>query len=346
MSSITRSRKTGGTRMTGSPGRLRLFALQGTEELGDSIARLIGCGLARLEERSFEDGEHKIRSLETVAGCDVYVVHSLHGGPDQSPNDKLCRLLFFVGALKDAGAARVTAIVPYLCYARKDRRTKANDPVTIRYVAALFEAVGVDVVVTFEVHNEGAFENAFRCRSVALSAAPVLIERIKEIAMDRTIAVVSPDLGGGKRADILREALERALGRPVGNALVEKHRSSGVVSGDLFAGEVRDALCIVVDDLVSTGGTLVRAAKAARAHGASEVVACVAHGLFMPGAETALADGVIGRILATDSVPPFRLPKGPVRDKLEIISAAPLFAETIRRLHQGEALAELLPYQA
>ena len=339
-----------GKHMTGAPGdsmeRVRLFALHGTEVLGEKIAGSIGVSLAPLEERGFEDGEHKVRPLETVAGCDVYVVHSLYGGPEQSPNDKLCRLLFFIGALKDARAARVTAIVPYLCYARKDRRTKANDPVTIRYVAALFEAMGVDAVVTLEVHNEAAFENAFRCPTVALSATPLVIGRIKEIAAGRAIAVVSPDLGGGKRADLLREALEKALGRPVGKAIVEKHRSSGVVSGDLFAGEVRDALCIVVDDLVSTGGTLVRAAKAARARGAAEVIACVAHGLFMPGAETALADSAIDRIITTDSVPPFRLPPGPVRAKLEVISAAPLFAETIRRLHQGHSLADLLPYQA
>jgi ribose-phosphate pyrophosphokinase len=117
-------------------------------------------------------------------------------------NDKLGRLLFFVGALKDAGAERVTAVTPYLCYARKDRRTKNNDPVTIRYVATMFEAIGVDAVVTLEVHNEAAFENAFRCPTVALSTALLLIERIKAIAADRPIAVVSPDLGGGKRADL------------------------------------------------------------------------------------------------------------------------------------------------
>jgi len=327
-------------------GNLRLFALHGTEELGAKMARLLGRNLASLEERSFEDGEHKARPLETVAGCDVFVVHSLHGGPQESPNDKLCRLLFFIAALKDAGAARVTAITPYLCYARKDRRTKAQDPVTIRYLAALFEASGVDAIATLEVHNEAAFENAFRCPSIALSTAPLLVGKIVEIAGDRRICVVSPDLGGGKRADILREALEKAASRPIGKAFVEKHRSSGVVSGDLFAGEVADTLCVIVDDLVSTGGTLVRAAKAARAHGANEIIACVAHGLFMPGAESALADSSISRIIATDSVPPFRLPPGPVLSKLEIISAAPLFAETIRRLHQNEALADLLPYQA
>ncbi len=334
------------TRAKSINGRLRLFALHGTEELGERIADALGCKLAAIEERSFEDGEHKIRSLEPVAGCDVYVVHSLHGGPEQSPNDKLCRLLFFIGALKDAGAARVTAVTPYLCYARKDRRTKANDPVTVRYLATMFEAVGVDAVVTLEVHNEAAFENAFRRPSVALSTAPLLIGKIKEIAADQPICVVSPDLGGGKRADILREALEKALGRPIGKAFVEKHRSTGIVTGDLFAGEVTDALCVVVDDLISTGGTLVRAAKAARARGARGVIACVAHGLFMPGAETALADLAIDQIIATDSVPPFRLPPGPVRAKLVLVSATPLLAETIRRLHQDESVADLLLYQA
>src|SRR6266446_6970117 len=105
-------------------GRLRLFALQATTELGKGIAEALGQPLAAHEERDFEDGEHKSRPLENVRDADVYVVQSLHGGPTQSTNDKLCRLLFFIGALKDAGAARVTAVVPYLCYARKDRRTK------------------------------------------------------------------------------------------------------------------------------------------------------------------------------------------------------------------------------
>mgnify|MGYP001222473607 CR=1 FL=1 len=170
--------------------RMRLFALAGTDALGRSIADRLGQPLARHEERDFEDGEHKARPLDAVAGADVYVVHSLHGGPTQSANDKLCRLLFFMGACRDAGAARVTAVTPYLCYARKDRRTKPNDPVTTRYVAALFEAIGTDAIVTLEVHNEAAYENAFRCRAIALSAAPLLLERIKAIVGDEPLCVV------------------------------------------------------------------------------------------------------------------------------------------------------------
>lgn len=323
---------------------LRLFALKGTDDLGRDISKLLAYPLSTHEERDFEDGEHKARPVDPVAGADVYVIHSLHGGPEHSANDKLCRLLFFVAALKDAGARRVTAVAPYLCYARKDRRTKANDPVTTRYVAALFEAVGCDAVVTLEVHNEAAFENAFRCRAVALTAAPLLIDRIRAIAGDGPLCVISPDLGGGKRADLLREALETAMRRPIGKAFAEKHRSAGVVSGDLFVGDVAGATCIIVDDLISTGGTLVRAARAARARGARRVLACVAHGLFMPGAETALADPAIDRIVVTDAVPAFRLPAGPVRDKLDIVRAAPLLAEAIRRLHEDKALTDLLVF--
>ena len=158
----------------------RLFALQATADLGKAVAHALGGKLAAHEERAFEDGEHKVRPLDAVGGADVYVVQSLHGGPSESANDKLCRLLFFIGALKDAGAARVTAVVPYLCYARKDRRTKPNDPVTTRYIAGMFEAVGTDCIVTLEVHNPVAFENAFRCRTVTLTGTPLFVDYVRD----------------------------------------------------------------------------------------------------------------------------------------------------------------------
>ena len=270
-------------------------------------------------------------------GTDVYVVQSLHGGPSETANDKLCRLLFFIGAIKDAGADRVTAVVPYLCYARKDRRTKPNDPVTTRYIAGMFEAVGTDCVVTLEVHNPVAFENAFRCRTVTLTGTPLFVDYIRALK-DDSLSVVSPDTGGAKRAELLRETLETVLGRSVRKAFADKHRSAGVVSGDLFVGDVTGATALVIDDLISTGGTLLRAARAARKAGARRVIALVTHGLFMAGSAEVLADPAIDRLVITDAVPAFRLASGPARDKVDILPTAPLLAETIRRLHDGEAL--------
>jgi ribose-phosphate pyrophosphokinase len=322
---------------------VRLFALEATADLGKAVADRLGQPLSSHEEREFEDGEHKARPLDPVAGRDVYVIQSLHGGPHLSANDKLCRLLFFVGALKDAGAARVTAVVPYLCYARKDRRTKPNDPVTTRYVAGMFEAVGTDTVVTLEVHSPTAFENAFRCRTVALTGTPLFVDYARELAADG-LCVVSPDTGGAKRAELLREALEAALGRPIGKAFADKRRSAGVVSGDLFVGEVAGSTALIVDDLISTGGTLLRAAKAARKAGARRVVALVTHGLFMAGAAQVLADPAIDKVIVTDTVPPFRLPAESAREKLVILPAAPLLAEAIARLHDGRALSDLLVF--
>jgi ribose-phosphate pyrophosphokinase len=322
---------------------LRLFALEATADLGKAVARELGCDLAAHEERAFEDGEHKVRPLDAVVGADVYVVQSLHSGPSESANDKLCRLLFFIGALKDAGAARVTAVVPYLCYARKDRRTKPNDPVTTRYIAGMFESVGTDCVVTLEVHNPVAFENAFRCRTVTLTGTPLFVDYARALK-DEQLSVVSPDPGGAKRAELFREALEAALGRPVGKAFADKHRSAGVVSGDLFIGDVAGATALVVDDLISTGGTLLRAARAARHAGARRVVALVTHGLFMAGAAEVLADPAIDRLVITDAVPAFRLAAGSVRDKVDILPAAPLLAEAIRRLDARKALADLLVF--
>ncbi len=324
-----------------APGLL-VFALNGSRELGGTVAAALGQPLAAHEEREFEDGEHKTRPLDSVAGADVYVVHGLHGGPVQSANDKLCRLLFFIGALKDAGAARVTAVTPYLCYERKDRRTKPNDPVITRYVATLFESIGTDCVVALEVHNPAAFENAFRCRTVALTATPLFVDHIKANFAGEKLSVVSPDAGGMKRAEMLRTALEAALGRPVGKGLAEKHRSSGVVSGELFVGEVADTTALIVDDLISTGGTLLRAARSARQAGAHRVLALVTHGLFMPGAADAIADAALDRIVITDAVPPFRLDHPGDNKKLMVLPTAALLAEAIRRLHEAHSLTDLM----
>ncbi|WP_245473567.1 ribose-phosphate diphosphokinase [Bradyrhizobium zhanjiangense] len=270
------------------------------------------------------------------------MIQTLHNGPNQSVNDKLCRLLFFIGALKDCGAARVTAVVPYLCYARKDRRTKLNDPVTTRYIGSLFEAVGTDAVVALEVHNPVAFENAFRCRTVALTSTTLFVKFAAQL-MDESFSVVSPDPGGVKRAQLLREALEVTLHRPIGKGYVDKHRSAGVVSGDLFVGDAADATVLIIDDLISTGTTLLRAAQAARRAGARRVLAFVTHGLFMPGSAEVVANPAIEQFVVTDAVP-VRIDDAAARAKVKVLPVAPLLAETIRRLHENRDLADLLVF--
>ncbi|WP_019013034.1 ribose-phosphate pyrophosphokinase [Elioraea tepidiphila] len=321
---------------------MKLFALDASRSFGEGIAAALEVPLARHEERGFEDGEHKARPLEVVRGADVYVVQGLHGDPSQSANDKLCRLLFFIACLRDCAAARVTAVVPYLAYGRKDRRTKPRDPITTRYLAQLFEAVGTDAVVTLDVHNVAAFENAYRCRSVPLDSRRLFAPRLKELVGGDPVVIASPDPGGVKRAQLFRESFERLLGRPVGAAFLDKRRSGGVVSGDLLVGEVAGAVVVVVDDLISTGGTMRRAAEACLAQGAARVVAVAAHGLFTGEAARTIAAPSLARVLVSDTVPPFRLPPSLLQERVEVITAVPLFAEAIRRLHGGGSITALL----
>ena len=154
--------------------------------------------------------------------------------------------------------------------------------------------------------------------------------------------MISPDAGGMKRAEMLRAALETALGKPVGKGLAEKHRSGGVVSGDLFVGDVAGATALIVDDLISTGGTLLRTAKSARAAGARRVIALVTHGLFMQGAADVIADPALDGVVVSDAVPPFRLAHPESNKKLTILPSAPLLAEAIKRLHEDRSLADLM----
>ena len=325
-----------------SDDRPLLFALGASRDFGERIAEGLRVSLAEHEERDFEDGEHKSRPLVNVRARDVFVVQSLYGDPAQSANDKLCRLLFFIGALKDASAARVTAVVPYLCYARKDRKTKPRDPVTTRYLAALLEAVGTARVLAMDVHNLAAFQNAFRCPTDHLEARKLFVDYFAPLLRDKPAVVISPDIGGVKRAEAFRESLSKATGMAAASAFLEKHRSAGVVSGEAIVGEVAGKVAVIVDDLISTGTTILRTAKACRERGARTVYVAAAHGLFVGQANRVVADDSFERVVVTDSVPPFRLDPGVVRDKLVVLGAAELFARAIDRIHGGGSIVDLL----
>jgi ribose-phosphate pyrophosphokinase len=318
---------------------MRIFALQGSEALGAAVAALISCDLDPLEARDFEDGEHKCRPLVSVRGEDVFVISSLAGSDGATVNDRLVKLLFFLATCRENGAARVTAVVPYLAYARKDRQTKRRDPVTTRYVAQLFEAVGTDRVITLDVHNVAALQNAFRCETVHLEARSTLVLRLRALAGGLPVTILSPDGGGMKRAELLRERYEAVTGTAAGFGFMEKRRSRGLVSGELFAGEVAGTAVFIVDDMISTGGTMRRAAAACRARGAQAIFAVATHGLFGPGSDAMLADPAIDRIVVTDTVPTATA-TAVHSERIEIVSVAPLIGETIHRLHTGSPLGD------
>jgi ribose-phosphate pyrophosphokinase len=326
--------------VTGSD--LAVFTLRSGRPFGERVAERLGIALADHEEREFEWGQHKARPLESVRGKDVYVVASLHGDFRQSANDKLIRLLFFIGTLRDAAAERITAVVPFLCYSRKERKTQSRDPVTTRYVAVLFEAVGVDRLVTLEVHNVAAFQNAFRCRTEHLEAHGLFAEHFAATLGGRDLAVVSPDVGGIKRADRFREILARRLGREVSGAFVEKRRSADVVSGEALVGDVAGRTVLLIDDMICAGTTLARAAETCRKAGARAVLAAAAHGAFVPEASRVLAQAPLERIVVLDHIPPFALDQALAESKLTLLGASGLLAEAIRRMHEGRSLVELL----
>jgi ribose-phosphate pyrophosphokinase len=323
-------------------GDIALFVLDSSRDFGAKVSAKLGIPLSAHEERDFEDGEHKSRPLVNVRGQDVFVVQSLYSDPQQSVNDKLCRLLFFLGALRDASAAHVTAVVPYLCYARKDQKSQPRDPVTTRYVASLFEAVGVERVVTLDAHNLAAFQNAARHCTDHLEARNLFVDYFVPLVQQGEVVVVSPDIGGIKRAEAFRQALSSALNRPISGAFMEKYRSAGVVSGEAVVGEVTGRVAIIIDDLISSGTTLARAADACRTRGAEVIYAAASHGVFVGNASQVLAHPALERVVVTDTIPPFRLEPDLVRNKLVVLEASSLFAEAIHRIHTGGSIVDLL----
>ena len=188
-----------------------------------------------------------------------------------------------------------------------------------------------------QAHNLAAYENAFRIRCEHLEAKRLFVERCRALG-DRALTIVSPDPGGFHRAEALRDALERAGGQPVELAMLGKHRQAGVVRTEAFVGDVGGRIAVIVDDMIVTGTTLVRAAEACRKRGAVAVHAMATHGLFSAAAGGVLATALIDSIVVTDTVSPERMDLGPARSKLSVVSIAPLLARTITTLHHERSM--------
>lgn len=321
---------------------MKLFALHSSHELGELIAKDLNIPLSGIEERDFEDGEHKIRPLENVRNQNIFVIHSLYSDQSQTVNDKLCRLLFFIGALKDASAGKVTAVVPYLCYARKDRKTKTRDPVTTKYIAKLFEAVETDAIITMDVHNVQAFQNAFRITSENLEAAKLFADHLAPLLHNEEAVLMSPDFGGIKRVEHFQQILAKRINNELPIVFMEKYRSSGVVSGEKIGGDVSGKTVIIIDDLISTGGTIARAASACKRAGARKIIAMATHGLFTGKAGEVLQEESLQQIVVTDTVRPFRMEHSFAKEKLISLSIAPLLSKAINCMDEGGSITDLL----
>ncbi len=318
-----------------------LFCLGESRKLALDIGRRAGLELAPLEERAFEEGEFKLRPLVSVRDRTVFVVETLAGSADVPVAQRLVRLLFLLFGLRDAGAHRTIAVLPYLSYARKDRRTQPRDPVNTRYVAQLLETTGIERVIALDVHNPAALDNAFRIRVDHLSALPMFVRHFAEYLPEGEVAVASPDVGGIKRVQVFRELLQAQLEREIELVFIEKRRVGGVVSGGTVVGDVAGRSVIVLDDLCASGGTLIRAATALQAAGAASVHVAFTHAPLARGLTALAGAAAISEIVLTDSVGgAFETVSG--SDRLTVLSIAPLFGDAVARMLAGAPLVPLL----
>lgn len=308
---------------------LTVFSGSAQPSLAEAVSGALGVALGKREIERFPDGECHVRILESVRGRDVYLVQPT--GPPVETN--LLELLLIADACRRAGARQLTAVVPYFGYARQDRRASGREPVGARLIADLVGASGLDRVVALDLHSP-ALEGFFSRPLEHLTAVPLLVESLRGSALAGNTVVVAPDLGAARLAD----RYAKLLGLRV--AVVHKIRISGrevTVRG--VTGNVDGRQPLIVDDMISTGGTIEAAAQALAAAGSLPVAAVVAtHGLFVAGAEERLARVGARRLIVTDSLAPpagFRLP-------LEVVSVAPILARAIQDLHENRSLADLV----
>jgi ribose-phosphate pyrophosphokinase len=322
---------------------LQFFCFKDQLEWGRKIEEHLEIPIALHEEREFEDGEHKTRSLENVRNRDVFVIESLYSDGEQTVNDKICRLLFFINALKDASAKHVTAVIPYFAYARKDQKSKSRDPVTMKYMAKLLEAAGADSILSMDIHNLAAYQNAFRIPVENLEAQTLFAPYLAKHLASEDIVIVAPDLGGIKRADKLRETLSELIHKEIGIAVLSKKRSSGLVEGgSILSGEVKNKVTILVDDILSTGKTLRLGVEALSLAGASRILACVTHGILLQESKDLIDDERIETIVISDTIHSFYLDPLLINKKIHILDSSLLFARAMKRMQAGESIIDLM----
>lgn len=308
-------------------GSLMVFSGNSNPELAGAIARELGIRLAAISVSAFRDGETQVVVHDDVRGRDVVLIQ-----PTSPPvNHNLMELLLMLDAFRRSGARHRTAVIPYLGYSRQEKRSTPQEPISARLVADLLTAAGVDQVVTMDL-SVAAIEGFFDLPVDHLHATPILARAFAGVDPSE-VAVVAPDIGAVKRAEAFQRLL--APGAPVAVVFKERPRPDEVEAGEMV-GDVRGRRAILVDDIISTGATLLSAAEMVLARGATSVAACATHGVFAPGALEVLEASPLTRIVVTNTIPV--APRG----RLEVVSVASLFAEAIERIHRSR-VAEAVP---
>jgi len=309
---------------------LELKVFSGTANLGLSrrIAKILGVELGRAKVGKFSNGETSVEIEESCRDCDVFIIQPTC---NPSPNDALMELLVMTDAMCRASAQRVTAVIPCFGYARQDKKDKARAPISGKLVANLIEVAGINRVITLDLHAS-QIQGFFDIPVDNLFAEPLITKYIKQIPGHKV--VVSPDEGGVKRAKAISDQINCDL------CIIHKERKkANEVAGMTLVGDVKEKVCILVDDMADTCGTLQLAAATLVQEGASEVYACVTHGVLSGPAIQRLTDSIIKEVVVTNSIPQELNAKQ--CPKLKVIDVAPMLAEAIRRTHNGESISVL-----
>ena len=315
--------------MAGTNGAIKLVAGNSNPRLAEAIAARLRTALAKAVVRRFADMEIFVEILENVRGADVFVIQST----SFPANDHLMELLIIIDALRRASARRITAVVPYFGYARQDRKTGSRTPISAKLVANLITNAGADRVLTLDLHA-GQIQGFFDIPTDNLYAAPVMVRDIRERFDLSNVMVVSPDVGGVVRA----RGLAKRINAPL--AIIDKRRERAGESEVMnVIGEVEGRTCILVDDIVDSGGTLVNAADALLAQGAKDVYAYITHGVLSGGAVARITASQLKELVITDSIQPTEAVR--VAANIRVLSIATLIGDAIGRTAAEESVSSL-----
>jgi len=310
--------------------KLVLISGRAYPELAEQVAEELGAELVPTDARTFANGELYARFDESVRGCDAFVIQS-HTHPI---NEWLMEQLIMVDALKRASAKRITVVAPFYPYSRQDKKGRGREPISARLVADLFKAAGADRIMSVDLHAaqiQGFFDGPVD----HLFAMPVLLDHFKRTIDRDDLCVVSPDMGRVRVADVWSDKLDAPL------AIIHKRRDPLVpnqVTVHDIVGDVKDKWCVVVDDMIDTGGTIAKAAQALKDNGARGVTIACTHAIFSGKATEHLSQDFIDQVVVTDTLP---IPPEKRFEKLTVLSIAPLLAQAIHEVFEDGSVTSM-----